>query len=76
MNKPTEEIILHDGEEKDARRIACHMREIIKLIGEDPNREGLRKTPERFSSASASITCFRFSAPHTWPTCRISGCWV
>jgi len=56
VNKPTEEIILHDGEEKDARRIACHMREIIKLIGEDPNREGLRKTPERFEKALKFLT--------------------
>ncbi|HEY6263657.1 MAG TPA: GTP cyclohydrolase I FolE [Candidatus Acidoferrum sp.] len=40
----------------DARRIACHVREIIKLIGEDPNREGLRKTPERFEKAFKFLT--------------------
>src|SRR3981189_98308 len=27
------------------------MRESSKLVGEDPNREGLRKTPERFEKA-------------------------
>ena len=32
------------------------MREIIKLIGEDPNREGLRKTPERFEKALKFLT--------------------
>jgi len=53
VTKPTEEILLNDQEPKeiDARRIACHVREIIKIIGEDPNREGLRKTPERFEKA-------------------------
>jgi len=56
MAKPTEEIILHDEKELDARRIACHVREIIKLIGEDPNREGLRKTPERYEKALKFLT--------------------
>src|SRR5207249_2178607 len=32
------------------------MREIIKLVGEDPNREGLRKTPERFEKALKFLT--------------------
>ncbi|HXJ06601.1 MAG TPA: GTP cyclohydrolase I FolE [Candidatus Acidoferrum sp.] len=56
MAKPTEEIMLHDEKELDARRIACHVREIIKLIGEDPNREGLRKTPERYEKALKFLT--------------------
>jgi GTP cyclohydrolase I len=56
MAKPTEEIILHDEKELEARRIACHVREIIKLIGEDPNREGLRKTPERYEKALKFLT--------------------
>jgi hypothetical protein len=33
VNKPTEEILLNDRKELDARTIACHMREIIKIIG-------------------------------------------
>ena len=57
VTKPTEEILLHDDtKEIDARKIACHMREIIKLVGEDPNREGLRKTPERFEKALKFLT--------------------
>ena len=31
MNKPTEEIRLDEGKPRDAKTIACHMREIIKL---------------------------------------------
>src|SRR5438445_10564362 len=54
-----EEILLTDRSERkelDARSIACHVRELIKLIGEDPNREGLRKTPERFEKAFKFLT--------------------
>src|ERR1700757_3373634 len=32
------------------------MREIIRLVGEDPHREGLRKTPERFEKALKFLT--------------------
>src|SRR5258708_2290533 len=56
MAKPTEEIILNEEKPLDAPRIACHVREIIKLIGEDPNREGLRKTPERYEKALKFLT--------------------
>ena len=56
MAEPTEEIILNDVKAPDTRRIACHVREIIKLIGEDPNREGLRKTPERYEKALKFLT--------------------
>jgi GTP cyclohydrolase IA len=59
VTKPTEEILLNegpDGKGLDARTIACHVREMIKLMGEDPNREGLRKTPERFEKAFKFLT--------------------
>jgi GTP cyclohydrolase IA len=56
VNKPTEEILLHDKKPVDAKTIACHVREIIRLIGEDPDREGLRKTPERFEKAMKFLT--------------------
>jgi GTP cyclohydrolase I len=58
VTKPTEEILLNatEAKELDARRIAYHVREIIKLVGEDPNREGLRKTPERYEKALKFLT--------------------
>src|SRR5215468_7047640 len=36
--------------------IADLMRKVIALLGEDPNREGLRKTPERFEKALKFLT--------------------
>lgn len=44
MAKPTEEIILNEEKPLDARRIACHVREIIKLVGEDPNRRSAQNS--------------------------------
>ena len=35
-------------EEKTTAEIAVHVKEILRLLGEDPDREGLVKTPERF----------------------------
>ncbi len=43
----------------DAERIeklSYHYREILALLGEDPEREGLLKTPERVAKAMAFIT--------------------
>lgn len=55
MTKPIEEISLREVQEQE-RKIACHVREIIKLIGEDPSREGLRRTPERYEKALKFLT--------------------
>ena len=39
-----------------AEQIALHYNEILKLIGEDPTREGLAKTPMRAAKALVDIT--------------------
>ncbi len=44
----------HDPELID--KLAYHYKEIIKLIGEDPEREGLLKTPIRAAKAIVDIT--------------------
>jgi len=56
MTKPTE-ILLHDAKvEAPQETIAELMRKVIALVGEDPEREGLRKTPERFEKALKFLT--------------------
>ena len=54
----TEELLLNDSDckSKNAPAVAEHVREIIKLVGEDPEREGLRKTPERYAKALKFLT--------------------
>lgn len=37
-------------------KLMGHYREILRLLGEDPNREGLIKTPERVAKAMSFIT--------------------
>lgn len=60
MTKPTipttEELLLHDSTSKNEHAIAEHVREIIRLVGEDTEREGLRKTPERYEKALKFLT--------------------
>lgn len=38
------------------KELMGHYREILRLLGEDPNREGLIKTPERVAKAMSFIT--------------------
>jgi len=57
VNKPIEELLLHEsaaaaGDES----IADLVRKMIVKLGEDPDREGLRKTPERFEKALRFLT--------------------
>jgi GTP cyclohydrolase I len=56
VNKETEEILLHENKTLQEKTIAYHLREIIRLVGEDPGREGLRKTPERYEKALKFLT--------------------
>jgi GTP cyclohydrolase I len=56
VNKPTE-IMLHDTRlEAPQESIADLVRRMLAVLGEDPNREGLRKTPERFERALKFLT--------------------
>lgn len=43
-------------DEKVTAEIAAHYKEILRLLGEDPGREGLVKTPERVAKALQFIT--------------------
>lgn len=47
---------MREDKEKIISELAGHYREILKLIGENPDREGLLKTPERAAKALYSIT--------------------
>ncbi len=49
-----ERIDLYD--EQGIRRISGHYGDILKAIGEDPRREGLKKTPERVAKALQYLT--------------------
>ena len=40
----------------NVEKLKEHYREILRLLGEDPDREGLLKTPERVAKAMAFIT--------------------
>ena len=37
-------------------KIAAHMREILEMVGENPSREGLIRTPERYEKALRFLT--------------------
>jgi len=43
-------------EEKTTKEIAAHVKEILRLLGEDPEREGLLKTPERVAKSLQYLT--------------------
>ena len=56
MTKPTEIFLNEQKMETPKECIADLMRKVIALLGEDPEREGLRKTPERFEKAMKFLT--------------------
>jgi len=39
-----------------AESIASHMEEVLALVGEDPSRDGLQRTPERWEKAMRFLT--------------------
>jgi GTP cyclohydrolase I len=56
VTKPTEIFLSEPKTEAPKECIADLMRKVIALIGEDTDREGLRKTPERFEKAIKFLT--------------------
>jgi GTP cyclohydrolase IA len=53
----TEELTLTaPGRLEESESIAGLLRRMLRLIGEDPNRDGLRHTPERFEKALRFLT--------------------
>ncbi len=47
---------LLDFPEEKVRKLMSHYKEILSLLGEDPGREGLSKTPERVAKAMLTLT--------------------
>jgi len=57
VTKPTEEILLNENKVgARVESVASLVRKMIALIGEDPEREGLKKTPERYEKALKFLT--------------------
>jgi GTP cyclohydrolase IA len=57
VTKPTEEILLNESKDgAKVENVASLVRKMIALIGEDPEREGLKKTPERYEKALKFLT--------------------
>jgi GTP cyclohydrolase I len=57
VTKPTEEILLNENKDgAKVESVASLVRKMIALIGEDPEREGLKKTPERYEKALKFLT--------------------
>lgn len=47
---------IEEYDEKTTKELAGHVRAILELLGEDPTREGLVKTPERVAKAWQFLT--------------------
>jgi len=56
VTKPTEILLTEPKIEKPTETIAELVRKLIVQLGEDPDREGLRKTPERYEKALKFLT--------------------
>lgn len=54
MKKPKSKIA--SPSETATRQVASQMRTILKQLGEDPSREGLQRTPERYAKAMTFLT--------------------
>jgi GTP cyclohydrolase I len=58
---------MHGGTQIDLDRIAAAVREILLAIGEDPDRDGLVRTPERVARMYAEV----FSGLHEDPSSHL-----
>ena len=48
---------VHNENSDITKSLSGHYKEIIRLLGEDPDREGLRKSPERVAKAMQFMLC-------------------
>jgi GTP cyclohydrolase IA len=77
VTKPTEEILLNDIKDgAKVESVASLVRRMIALIGEDPEREGLKKTPERYEKALKFLTSgYHQNADHLLNGATFSVCY-
>jgi GTP cyclohydrolase I len=77
VTKPTEEILLNDIKDgAKVESVASLVRKMIALIGEDPEREGLKKTPERYEKALKFLTSgYHQNADHLLNGATFSVCY-
>lgn len=52
----SEELLISEAKAGGGESVSDLVRRMLTLIGEDPNREGLRRTPERFEKALRFLT--------------------
>lgn len=77
MTKPLDELTLNDHSETAPQEsVAGHVRRIIALLGENPEREGLRKTPERYEKAVRFLTSgYHQNADHILNSATFAVCY-
>jgi len=77
VSKQSEEILLHEKDnEARTEGVAALVRRMLALLGEDPEREGLRKTPERYEKALKFLTSgYHQSAEHILNGATFSVCY-